>query len=252
MKKELKEWVKSRYKKGDYYYRWSGVDDQYRQLHYRITAIVEDFDLEGVETDGITGYKVEEVYVDLDNHPEYNEYAIAYALRDAGEAIRDDVWEKHRHDGVNRYTRELDGTIGASIISQYTMDDYDVEDLMIDEIENNYGIPQDKGWDWLEKNKHLEEKIREDAYDRCFEWFRDTWLPTISVDEILLVGQADKGDLMRDYNKKPLVFIPTNHNTAKLYGIDGGTTEVIRLPLPCPLEFVDVGEMIDGITDFWN
>ena len=250
MKKELKEWVKSRYKKGDFYYRVSDLDDgDYRITDgdYRITAVVD-----GLVLEGIGGYKVEEVYVDLDNYPEYNEYAIAYALQTATEAIRDDVWEKHRYDGVDRYARELDGTIGLSIISQYTMDDYDVEDLMIDEIENNYGIPPDEGWDWLRKNKHLEEKINEVAYDRCFEWFRDTWLPMISVDDLLLVGQADKGELMWDYNKNPLIFIPTNHNTAKMYRASGTTTEMVRLPLPCPLEFVEVGEMIDESGDFWN
>ena len=247
MNTEPKEWVKSHYKKGDYYYRVSSDDD----TDYRITAVVRETDLTEIRDGDLPDYRAEEVYVDLDNHPEYNEYAIAYALLAASEAIRDDVWEKHRHDGVDRYARELEGTIGLSVISQYTMDDYDLDDLILDEIENNYGIPLDEGWNWLEKNKHLEDKIREVAYDRCFEWFRDTWLPMISVDESLLVGQADKGDLVWDYNKNPLIFIPTNHNTAKLYGIGGGTTEVVRLPLPCPLEFVDVGEMIDGIRNFW-
>jgi len=236
MNTKLIEWVDARIKDDDMYYRFCDDND----TCYKITAITDREML--AYSHRRSNYKFEAVFAMKGNHKLYSEYAIAYALADADEAIIEDIYEKHRHDGVNLNDPELDGNF-ASIISPVSMNRFvDWEDERINIIENEYDIPAADALVWLENNKHLQDKIEEQAYDIAFENWKETWVPMIGVEEIVITGQGDKGDLVWDCGTAN-IFIPENDNIATMYGPRGKSTWM-RLPYDGPLALTMVEEML--------
>lgn len=224
MKKELKEWVKSRYKKGDYYYR---VD--WDEIISKVSAI----DRTGIaeNSDQFTG-RWEKVVVDLRKTTMMEEYAVAYRLYELQDKVFDDWFAKHElqdeaiEDDITSVYHK-----GFYIRSPYTQRDFDWWDEKCYVVEGVFEYEGDPD-EWIKENPNREDELNELAYHSVIRQMLDNWsLLTYDKAGYACWGKVDKGDLLLDWGEEIRIALPADGADLLLYDPDLTERYVINIPL---------------------
>ncbi len=240
MKKELKEWVKSRHKKGDYYYRVVYGDCSYN--YYKVSAI----DRTGImnEKQAATA-RWERVAVDLRKTTLMEEYAVAYRLYELQDKVFDDWFDEHQledepiEDDITQIHHK-----GFYIRSPYTQRDFDWWEEKCYVVEGVFDYEGDPD-EWIKENPNRESELNELAYHSVIRQMLDSWsLLTYEEGDYVCWGKVDKGDLVFSWGE-PMIAIPEDGGDLVLYETDLTKKYAINIPLDSKTRMGCLGDADD-------